>query len=100
MRLHCRYEAQDLEERLKEIVWWLVENAPDRASELITTFGKAPLEIMAHQDSVSASDPFGYLDDNILTCLKALDSAGAGSDDQVCRLVLTFAVVLNHFFTL
>lgn len=75
-------EAADFEATLKDIVWWLVQHDEEKALKLIETFGKTPLEIMTHQDQVSASNPFAYLDQNILPCLKALDSAGAGSDDQ------------------
>jgi hypothetical protein len=75
-------EAAKFEATLKDIVWWLVENDKEKAAQLIAHFGRTPLEIMKYQDEASASNPFKYLDDNLLACLKALDSAGAGSDDQ------------------
>jgi len=76
-------EASAFEARLKKIVSYLVVNNESIAEALIDHFGREPREIMNLQDARIATDgPFAYLDENILNCLKALGSAGAGSDDQ------------------
>eukprot|EP00040_Diaphanoeca_grandis_P011679 m.59910 g.59910 ORF g.59910 m.59910 type:complete len:2071 (+) comp22778_c0_seq1:137-6349(+) len=82
-------ESAEIEGKLKMLVWYLVQNHESVATELMLHVSAKARAIMAQQDeTISKTSPMDYLETNLLSCLRALDAAGQGSeaDNSLKRL--------------
>lgn len=75
-------DAAEYEATVKAAVCRLVEVNEEIASSLIATVGTRAQSVMDLTETKIISEPFQYLEDNLMPCLLALDSAGSGSDEN------------------
>eukprot|EP00041_Stephanoeca_diplocostata_P039464 m.1630693 g.1630693 ORF g.1630693 m.1630693 type:complete len:2102 (-) comp25399_c0_seq4:3442-9747(-) len=75
-------DSTNIEKKIKKMFTHIVQTNEALASQILQRLNTQVNAIMDEQESASATDPFAYLEANLLSCLLALDAAGGGSEEN------------------